>query len=219
MDPFEGRLQFLDLLRRLQASQSSQLKTAQFAIRYRDLDEDLFSCILEELSTTSFNAKVNILYFLETLCDTARRSKCTTYVTMVQRDLREIIDHVAPPGVQGTANVAQTRLFLKKMVEKGYLSAQEHEAFDSNLSAREPEPTTSDAKVNTSHAIGKEDILRRIEEDRERHKRLRESLWVVPPGDEDYEFNQAWEETSALCDDDFEVIREELALYKQSLTV
>lgn len=46
-----GRLQFLDLLRRLQASQSSQLRTAQFAIRYKDLDEDLFSCILEELDT------------------------------------------------------------------------------------------------------------------------------------------------------------------------
>lgn len=105
------------------------------------------------------------------------------------------------------------------MAEKTYLSAAEHEALDTNLSAREPEPSAIDANLKATNAIGKEDILRRIEEDRERHKRLRESLWVVPPDDEDYEFNQAWEETSALCDDDFEVIREELALYKQSLTV
>lgn len=49
MDPFEGRLQFLELLRKLSASQQSQLKTAHFAIRHRDLDEDLYSCVLEEL--------------------------------------------------------------------------------------------------------------------------------------------------------------------------
>lgn len=66
--------------------------------------------------------------------------------------------------------------------------------------------------------ISKEAILRRIEEDRERHKRLRESLWVIPRDDSDHEFNQAWEETSDLCSDDFEVMREEMALHKQSLS-
>lgn len=58
---------------------------------------------------TTFNAKINILYFLETLCDVAKRSGCQAYISMVQRDLKQIIDQVAPPGHQGTANVAQTR--------------------------------------------------------------------------------------------------------------
>lgn len=62
-----------------------------------------------DIVKTSFNAKVNILYFLETLCDTAKRTGCEAYIAMVQRDLRQIVDQVAPAGHQGTANIAQTR--------------------------------------------------------------------------------------------------------------
>lgn len=49
LDAFEARLAFTDLLRRLNASVQSATKCAQFAIRYKDLSEDLYSCIVEEL--------------------------------------------------------------------------------------------------------------------------------------------------------------------------
>ncbi|WFD36782.1 glycerol kinase, partial [Malassezia cuniculi] len=90
--------------------------------------------------------------------------------------------------------------------------------------------------------IPRSDILRRIEEDRERHKQLREESWKLPPmtymadlvsenpvpagirseaGKDTYctpdavtlEFEQTWETTSDLNDDDVEVIREETALW------
>lgn len=49
MDPFEVRVRFTQLLANLNASVTSATKTAQYAIKYRDLDEDLHSCIIEQL--------------------------------------------------------------------------------------------------------------------------------------------------------------------------
>jgi hypothetical protein len=49
MDPFEVRLRFTQQLQHLNASVTSANKAAQFAIKYRDMDEDLHSCIIEQL--------------------------------------------------------------------------------------------------------------------------------------------------------------------------
>ena len=49
MDPFEVRIRFTQQLASLNASVTGASKTAQYALKYRDLDEDLHSCILEQL--------------------------------------------------------------------------------------------------------------------------------------------------------------------------
>ncbi|KAF9353752.1 hypothetical protein BGX34_011396 [Mortierella sp. NVP85] len=49
VDPFEARLEFLSLLAKLNASQHSIQKVGSFAMRNRNLYEDLYSCIIEEL--------------------------------------------------------------------------------------------------------------------------------------------------------------------------
>lgn len=48
-DPFEVRMRFTSQLQHLNASVSSAQKAAQYAIKYRDMDEDLHSCILEQV--------------------------------------------------------------------------------------------------------------------------------------------------------------------------
>lgn len=57
--------------------------------------------------------------------------------------------------------------------------------------------------------LDKKQIEQRIEEDRERHKRLRESIWAVPTETADAEMWKMWEETSDLGDDDFLLAKEE----------
>jgi hypothetical protein len=49
MDPFEVRIRFTQHLQHLNASVTSANKAAQYALKYRDMDEDLHSCILEQL--------------------------------------------------------------------------------------------------------------------------------------------------------------------------
>jgi hypothetical protein len=48
-DPFEVRMRFTSQLQHLNASVTSSQKAAQYAIKYKDMDEDLHSCILEQL--------------------------------------------------------------------------------------------------------------------------------------------------------------------------
>lgn len=55
MDPFEVRIRFTGLLQHLNASLTSANKAAQYALKYRDMDEDLHSCILEQLERVCLN--------------------------------------------------------------------------------------------------------------------------------------------------------------------
>lgn len=57
--------------------------------------------------------------------------------------------------------------------------------------------------------LDRKQIEQRIEEDRERHKRLRESIWAVPTDTTDAEMWKMWEETSDLGEDDFLLAKEE----------
>jgi len=54
VDPFEVRMRFTTQLQHLSASVTSSQKAAHYALRYRDLDEDLHSCILEQLERVSW---------------------------------------------------------------------------------------------------------------------------------------------------------------------
>ena len=58
--------------------------------------------------------------------------------------------------------------------------------------------------------VDKRQIEQRIEEDRERHKRLREDIWAVG-GEEnpDEEFERMWDEVSSLGSDDYLQAEEE----------
>ena len=59
MDPFEVRIRFTQHLQHLNASVTSANKAAQYAIKYRDMDEDLHSCILEQLERVSISIAIS----------------------------------------------------------------------------------------------------------------------------------------------------------------
>ena len=51
---------------------------------------------------------------------------------------------------------------------------------DTLRDAQFPASSSSSSSTSTSSGFSRNDILRRIEDDRERHKRLRERIWVLP---------------------------------------
>ena len=53
VDPFEVRMRFSSQLQHLNASVTSAQKAAQYAIKYKDMDEDLHSCIIEQIEKVS----------------------------------------------------------------------------------------------------------------------------------------------------------------------
>jgi len=116
LDPFEGRLQFLDQLRHLSASQSSALKLSQFALKHKNLHEDLYSCVVEELPATTLNDKVNIFFFLGTLVEQSERARFKQYGDLLRRDLDKIVADVAPLD-GGAANIAPAKKVRKELKE------------------------------------------------------------------------------------------------------
>jgi len=55
-DPFEVRMRFTNQLRQLNASVTSAQKAAQYALKNREMAEDLHSCILEQLGRVSLSS-------------------------------------------------------------------------------------------------------------------------------------------------------------------
>lgn len=61
-DPFEVRMRFTSQLQHLNASVTSAQKAANYALRFRDNDMDLHSCIIEQLE------KVGAVALMESAC-------------------------------------------------------------------------------------------------------------------------------------------------------
>jgi len=121
-------------------------------------------------------------------------------VDYVSRDLRQIVECVVPVGRQGLPNLTSTKQILenwrtKRIIEPQrvdevmqVLSSRQTQAAETTPSvttiaatAQSPAPPSSSRGVpgsaNDAH-LSRGDIFKRIEEDRERHKRLRERRWV-----------------------------------------
>lgn len=235
-DPFEVRMRFTSQLQHLNASTTSATRAAHYALKYRDMDEDLHSCILEQLERNNLNSRANIMYFMEHLCDLAAREEHPEFIRMMERDILKIIDLVAPDDGSGAANVKVVRKVLAGMQAKQYLQPQTVAELEECIKDRDqlgaegdggisPMDTTiaiesgrtmsvskhgtpGGKNANGNVRLDKKQIEQRIEEDRERHKRLRENIWAVGATD-DEEFESLWDETSDLDEDDFVIAMEE----------
>ncbi|KAJ8071932.1 hypothetical protein OCU04_002236 [Sclerotinia nivalis] len=238
MDPFEVRIRFTQYLQHLNASVTSANKTAQYALKYREMDEDLHSCILEQLERNSMNNRANIMYFIEILCDMASREGHDDYVRMIQRDILRVVDAVAPEDGSGAANVKVVRKVLQGLQQKSFLLSQTVTEIEECLKERDTQPdallssppaeneangngtsqqaTPKQTKTNGVARLDKRQIEQRIEEDRERHKRLREHIWAVPVTGPNSEFDKLWDETSDLGDDDMDLYEEEAMERKEA---
>jgi CTD kinase subunit gamma len=105
----------------MNASTTSALKAANYALRHVEFSDDLHSCILEQLERNNMNNRANIMYFLPSLCDAARSQNELGYIRMMERDILRIIDLVAPDDGSGAANVKVVRKVLQQLGGKGFL--------------------------------------------------------------------------------------------------
>ncbi|KAK3943066.1 CTD kinase subunit gamma [Diplogelasinospora grovesii] len=243
-DPFEVRMRFTNQLRQLNASVTSAQKAAQYALKYRDMAEDLHSCILEQLERNNMNIRANIMYFIEHFLDMAHKDGHTEYVLMLQRDIIRVVDAVVPDDGSGAANVKVVRKVLQGLQNKNFLEAQAVVQIEEVLKERDtaaqdivmsspangadqmdlgdmpPSQTLppSSRKGNAPPKLDRKQVEQRIEEDRERHKRLREGIWAVPAG-EYTEMTKLWEETSDLGDDDTRMAEEDWEEWKMAAKI
>ncbi|KAK6909841.1 hypothetical protein I204_04756 [Kwoniella mangroviensis CBS 8886] len=181
-DPFEARMQFLQLLRKLNASQPSIQKVVGYAIKYGSrCSEDLWECIVEQCGKGSLNTRINILYFLDTLLEASLPlgPVDAPYPQLVTQNLQDIVGKVVPDGRDGVLNLRSAKQILESWRLRRVI---DHDVVEEALKFLEGRTHSDDSSNKRSHeqAFSKNEILRRMEEDRERHKRLRERIWILP---------------------------------------
>ncbi|KAK9772612.1 putative CID domain-containing protein [Seiridium cardinale] len=230
-DPFEVRMRFSGQLQHLNASVVSAQKAAQYAMKNRDMSEDLHSCIIEQLERNSMNTRANIMYFIEPFLELAEKERNgNDYIRRMQRDIIRVVDAVCPEDGSGAANVKVVRKVLRGLMSKGFLLEQTVDEIEECLKDRAaashadmgfsspangvPDSRTNGTGVNGTSTGGdansskskpvkleKRQIEQRIEEDRERHKKMRENMWVTPR-DPDTRHRKLWDDQSDCGEDD-----------------
>ncbi|KAI2789204.1 hypothetical protein POX_e07234 [Penicillium oxalicum] len=198
----------------IRASVTSSQKAAQYALKHRDWDEDLHSCILEQLERNNMNNRANIMSFIEQFCDMATKENHLPYVRMMQRDILRVVDAVVPPDGSGAANVKHSVSEIEAALRDRDVNSEQYDLDNSELS-RSGDGALSGSRsprhVKPSDMrLDKRQIEQRIEEDRERNKRLRESMWAVGGGDQD-EWHKFNDDLSDIDDDDLGNTEEEMS--------
>jgi len=180
------------------------------------------------------NNRANIMYFIEHLCDMAQRENHLDFVRMMQRDILRVVDAVAPSDGSGAANVKVVRRVLAGLQTKSILLPDTVLEIEAGLAERDTLPGAHPAlspispntqrdgrdgmlvegavvggKANGVSRLDKRQAEQRIEEDRERHKRLRESIWAVGEDGEEGEFERLWEEADGIGEDDWVLAQED----------
>lgn len=101
---------------------------------------------------------------------------------------------------------------LNKLQKIDILLPETVQELETVLKTREPENPFDASPANNASSknakLDKRQIEHRIEEDRERHKRLRESIWAVP-GDGEEEMHKLWDEASDIGEDDYIIGKED----------
>lgn len=133
------------------------------------------------------------MYFLDYLCELSKREGCTQYITSIKRDLPQIVKLVAPGTKAGAMNIKVVLKVLQSLQQKSLLPDGEVATITTQLLERSKDAEGNIANPGTTglvdrhdgiHDLDHETIDQRMEEDRERHKRLREDAWAVEPDKE-----------------------------------
>ncbi|KAJ1959801.1 hypothetical protein GGI12_004151 [Dipsacomyces acuminosporus] len=208
-DPFEARLLFVNMLDNLTGAQPTIERVSGFAIKNASMADNLVDCILEKLERLAVGPKLNVLCLIDAILTAENRQGKRVWMDILRRDLVKAVQAVIPENSNGDANVPYVRKIVAgwsclKCFDKAHM-----QKIDKLLANR------VNGNVSAS-GMKHQDILRRIEEDRERHKRHKEDVWIRTVGESTAdELTSYWETTSDLNDADWQEIAEENVAYQQ----
>lgn len=101
----------------------------------------------------------------------------------------------------------QTVAEIQELLKERDTASTEHALYSPQPIETGPKPAP---RALSQQKIDRKVVEQRIEEDRERHKRLRESIWAIPiSSDQENEAEILWENTSDLGEDDYVLYSEE----------
>ncbi|CAG8498378.1 14800_t:CDS:1 [Acaulospora morrowiae] len=198
IDPFDARLYFISILKKVNSSQQTIQSCTTFALRHHKYYEDLYRCIIEVMQKATIASRMNLFYFLDCLCTKSKKIEFNKYIDYIQRDLQKIVIDFVCERDDGCFNLVNTLKVLKTWKDKLVMDISIIENAEKSLLEWKSEKT-----YPPRLKIPRTDILKRIEEDRERSKHLREDIWWVDKSIQDGEAIKLWEECSDLDEGDY----------------
>ncbi|KAI3637091.1 hypothetical protein MIR68_004797 [Amoeboaphelidium protococcarum] len=220
MDSFEVRMQFADLVERLNSTQFQIQRTVQFMRKYENQSEEagmLFDVILQEFSKKDrngayINRRVYLFGLLQAYVDstsTQQQQQQSSdvedqpYMQLLRDNLVDLCELAIPKdhpiGVSLNAPVLTSILTEWKGRQCFRNNTQLLDAclslINDTLSHIQPQ---LDDFANLNKKMSKAESLKRIEQDRERHKRRKEDAWMEHTLNSDtinpleYEFDMIW---------------------------
>lgn len=185
MDPFQTRLRFVSTLHRVNASLPTIQKALSFIVEYGpSMHSELWECVLDECKAGSINRRINLLFLIDAIFtdETLSPSIRSLFRTYLERDLYTLFDLAVPEGRwDALLNVPAVTKILSAWKARFVLDRSTLEDLETMLEVRKASLYDLSPERRNSTLIPPSDMQRRIEEDRERHKRLREKSWVLPP--------------------------------------
>lgn len=184
------------------------------------------------------NLRIKIWGIWEELSEMAMREQHVDYINRIRDNIQHFMDNICPPERPIAANIRIVRKGVERMHKLGLFSNTRAKELDEMLKHRtsssqnpdldaveaahkqDPGEEAHDMKHRWPNAFGdnkpsgakrptdKKQIEQRIEEDRERHKRLKESIWQIGNGEHE-ESDKMWEECSDIDEGDLMAAEDE----------
>ncbi|KAJ1723134.1 hypothetical protein LPJ53_002498 [Coemansia erecta] len=210
-DPFEIRMVFGNQLDNLSGSQLKIEHTSKFALKHASMADSLLEFIIEKLEKPQVPLRINLLFLIDAILQSDNRKGETEWTDLIKKEVVSIVKAVIPESSGGDANVPHVRKMVSGWKRKKIFDTQIIGAIDLLLANR-----VGGSSGNSDTGMKHQDILKRIEEDRERHKRNKEDFWIRPADEgSEGELDSYWETTSDLNDADWQEITEENEEYRR----
>ncbi|KAJ2780257.1 hypothetical protein H4R18_003569 [Coemansia javaensis] len=205
MDPFEARLLFGNMLENLSGSQATIDRAVAFALRSAEMADDLFECVSEKLEKLHVPPRLNVLLVVDGILGGRGGAAGPAWHDLVCKDVVRLVQAVVPETPGGDSNVAQTRKVAAGWRRRGVFDAATLDRIDRLLEARAGAGGGGGgAPAAAETGMRNQDILKRIEEDRERHKRHKEDAWIRPAYEPpERELAACWDAASDFGDADW----------------
>ncbi|KAJ3303824.1 hypothetical protein HDV03_003496 [Kappamyces sp. JEL0829] len=198
--------------------------------RAHSLTAGLFTALMDAIKQQSPPKRLSLFYLIDALLKHPQRAEFSGYTQLVLDQLPEICDLVAALYLDqvvdaarrrdkdkqtksgGVANIPSVCKVLSFWRQKDYIKAKVYEKLNRHLTGMMGNASVAPAVKEQSWS--KDQILRKMEEDRDRvrngadtqQKKAREESWTRPlqqPGAVDAEFKMAWDKARRPSNDDY----------------
>lgn len=117
---------FIGLLTKLTSSLASIQRVSAFALKHGPkCGDDIWDCLVDECGQVNLNARINLLYFLDTLLD--KHAPGQPYKDYVRRDLAKLVETVVPQTREGILNLlSATQVRAEPAASEGELKPAPH---------------------------------------------------------------------------------------------